>query len=420
MKLIKAFHRINSIISIVILLIASSFTVSVVNADRAYFTKGCVKYDFALSCIFGVQIPPPERTNFKKDEIVLLYPSDSAVNVEDITRKYNLKTKSKIILASVKTGMVVADTQGKNPLHLSKTINKKEKDISSGTNNTFKTAIASYKRGYPIDEMGVNVIHKTTKGRGATICMVDTPVDIFHPTLSGALIETLDLVKYKPNKSDAMLHGTSVAGVLVSQNTFIGVAPKAKLYAIGAFSAAKENPSQLEGTSSNVAKAIDSCIQHDVDVINLSFTGGRDSLVEKLVKKAIKKGITVIAAGGNGGKIGSTIYPAQIAGVLATTAVGADNKLFKMADKGAYIDYAAPGVNILTIAPAGKYKIATGTSFASAHLSGIAALLHSKGHTNIDKMFSKTATDLGKPGRDQEFGKGLISARNALVFFDTE
>ncbi len=397
-------------------MIASSLIVTTANADRAYFTEGCAKYDFAWSCIFGVKVPPPERTNFKKDEVVLLYPTDSTVNVNDIARKYNLKMKSKTLLSSVKTGMVVADTKGKNPLHLSKVINKQEEGVSSGTNNTFKTAAVSYRKGYPIDDMGVRNAHRTTKGLGTTICMIDTPVDIYHPTLSGALIETLDLVKYEPNNPDAMVHGTSVAGVLVSQNKFIGVAPKAKLYAISAFSGTKDRPSQLEGTSSNISKAIDSCIQHDVDIINLSFTGGKDSLVEKLVKKAIKKGITVIAAGGNGGHIGSTIYPAQIPGVLATTAVGADNKLFDMADKGTYIDYAAPGVNILTIAPGGKYKIATGTSFASAHLSGIAALLRSKGHTDIDELFSKTATDLGKPGRDQEFGEGLVSARNTLIF----
>lgn len=394
----------------------STFFVSAASADRAYFTKGCTMYDFALSCIFGVKVPPPERTNFKKDEVILLFPSDSKININDITQKYNLQAKSKTILSSVKTGMVVADTKGKNPLHLSKKINKQEKEISSGTNNTFKTAAVGYSKGYPIDKMGVSAVHKTTKGRGKTICMVDTPVDIFHPTLSGALIETLDLVKYQANDSGAMLHGTSIAGILVSQNKFIGVAPKAKLYAISAFGGTKEKSSELEGTSARVAKAIDSCIQHDVDVINLSFTGGRDTLVEKLVKKAIKKGITVVAAGGNGGHLGSTIYPAQIPGVLAITAVDAENKLFKMADKGAFIDYAAPGVNILTIAPGGKYKIATGTSFSAAHLSGIAALLLSKGHTDIEQAFSRTATDLGKPGRDQEFGEGLINARSALAF----
>ena len=393
---------------------------TIASAERAYFTKDCTKYNFGISCLAGVYItppPPPEPTNFKKDEVVLLYPSDSKVNVNDITKKYNLKTKSKTTLGSVKTGMVVADTKGQNPLHLSKVINKKEKEIASGTNTVFNTA-ASYKKGYPIEVMGVRSLHKNTKGRGTTICMVDTPVDIYHPNLTGALIETLDLIKYNPKKSDAMLHGTSIAGILVSQNDFIGIAPKAKLYAIGAFSGTKKNPAYLEGASSDIAKAIDSCIQHNVDVINLSFTGGRDSLVEKLVKKAIDKGITVIAAGGNGGRTGSTIYPAQIPGVIATTAVGSDNKLFKMADKGKYIDYAAPGVNILTIAPGGKYKIATGTSFSAAHLSGIAALLHSKGFTNIDQLFSKTAMDLGKPGRDQEYGQGLISAHSALTFMN--
>jgi len=401
--------------------VASFMLAGIASADRAYFTEGCAQYDFALSCIFGVQVAPPkppERTNFKKDEVVLLYPSDSAVNIKEISRKYNLTTKSTTILSSVKTGMIVADTQGQNPLRLSEIINKKEKEVSSGTNNTFRTAALTYRRGYPIDDTGVSVFHKKTKGRGVTVCMVDTPVDISHPTLTNALIETYDLVKYQPKNAGAMLHGTSVAGVLVSQNAFIGVAPKAKLYAIGAFSGTKKHPSQLEGTSSDIAKAIDSCIQHDVDVINLSFTGGRDSLVEKLVNKAVKRGIIVIAASGNGGHNGSTIYPAQIPGVIATTAVDAENQLFKKADKGNFIDYAAPGVNILTIAPEGKYKIVTGTSFSAAHLSGITALLLSEGYKNIDQMFSQSAMDLGKPGRDQEFGKGLVSARNTLIYIN--
>jgi len=87
-----------------------------------------------------------------------------------------------------------------------------------------------------------------------------------------------------------------------------------------------------------------------------------------------------------------------------------------MEDKGRFIDYAAPGVNILTIAPGGKYKLATGTSISSAHVSGVAALLLSrKGNKNINNVLKQTAIDLGKPGRDQEYGDGLISASRALA-----
>jgi len=399
--------------------------VSIVYADELTpdYNNGCNSHNFSLACIFGTQqtveavvVAPPERTNFIKDEVVLLYPSDSNININRVTKEYNLKPKSKVILSSVKTGMVVADTKGQNPLHLSKIINKKEERITSATNNTFKPASIGYKNAYSMYETGVSFVHKTTKGKGITICMIDTPVDIFHPSLSTALIDTLDFVDFDPKNLDSMLHGTSVAGILVSQNAHIGIAPKAKLFAVSAFSTSKDRPYVLQGSASNVAKAINSCIQHNVDVINLSFTGGRDSLVEKLVKKAISKGIVVVAAGGNGGHWGSTIYPALIPGVLATTAVDENKELYKLADKGLFIDYAAPGVNILTIAPGGKYKLASGTSLSSAHVSGIAALLLSqKRNKKIDETLTETAIDLGIPGRDQEFGDGLVSASRALA-----
>lgn len=361
-----------------------------------------------------VKIIPP-RTNFIKDELVLLYPGDKAEGIKQITEKYHLKPTSKIVLSSVNTGMIVAKTNGQNPLNLSKIINEKEKEVEAATNNTFKPAATEFNDAYSMYETGVRYVHETTKGKGVSICMIDTPVDIFHPSLSDALIETMDLIEFNPDDYETMLHGTSVAGVLVSQNQHIGIAPRAKLLAISAFSVTKARPFVLQGSSADIAKAIDSCIHHKVDVINMSFTGGRDSLMDKMVQKAIKKGIVVIAAGGNGGHWGSTIYPALIPGVIAATAVDKNKQLFSMADKGRFIDYAAPGVNILTIAPQGKYKLGSGTSLSSAHLSGIVALLLSqRRNKKIDEALTETAIDLGKPGRDQEFGEGLVSASRAL------
>ena len=361
-------------------------------------------------------VKKPSRSNYIKDEVVLLYATENISKVKNITQKYNLKPASSTVLASVKTGMLVAKTNGQDPLNLSASINKKETSVNAETNNIFKTASTSYKNAYSMYETGVSFVHKTTKGRGTTICMVDTPIDIFHPSLSNAHIETKDLFKVDLKNKEALLHGTSVAGVLVSQNPHIGIAPKAKLYSIGAFKAEKNYPSVLKGSSADVAKAIDACIQHDVDVINLSFTGGKDSIVEKMVRKAIDKGIFVVAAAGNGGNWGSTIYPALIPGVIGATAIDENKKLFTMADKGRFIDYSAPGVNILTIAPEGKYKLATGTSISSAHVSGIVALLLSqKGNNNLNSALIKTAVDLGKPGRDEEYGEGLINASKALA-----
>jgi len=384
---------------------AQNFFVEEDGTDPAYF-------DF----VYKEKPPAPQRTNFVKDEIVLLYPADKAGSVSNIAKKYGLQTSSKSVLSSVNTGMLVAKTKGQNPLNLSKSINAKEKTVEAATNNVFRTAATKFSNAYSMYETGVSYVHATTKGKGVTICMVDTPIDIFHPSLSSALIETLDLFEVDEKNKASMVHGTSVAGVLVSQNKHIGIAPKAKLFSVGAFRAASSRPNDLKGSSSDVAKALDACIQHNVDVINLSFTGGKDALVEKMVRKAINSGIIVVAAAGNGGRWGSTIYPALIPGVLTATAVDKDKKLFSMADKGQFIDYAAPGVNILTLAPGNKYKLATGTSISSAHVSGVAALLLSqKGNKNINNVLKRTAVDLGIPGRDQEYGDGLISASRALA-----
>lgn len=365
--------------------------------------------------IYGAPAKPIPRSNFIKDELLLLYPADKGQSINQLTKKYNLKAKSKAVLSSVNTGIVVADTNGQNPLSLTDSINKKEKDVEAATNNVFKTAMTSFNNTYSMYETGVQSVHKTTKGKGVTICMVDTPVDIFHPSLSSSFIETLDLFPIQKNNPNAMLHGTTVAGVLISQNPYIGIAPSSKLYAIGAFKPVGNSEKNILGASSDVAKAIDACVQHKVDIINLSFTGSKDALVEKMIRRAIAKGIVIVAAAGNGGNWGSTIYPALIPGVLATTAVDENQNLFKMADKGNFIDYSAPGVNVLTIAPNGKYKLVTGTSIASAHLSGIVALLLSQNkNINIFNVLKNTALDLGKPGRDQEFGEGLVNASRAL------
>jgi len=93
-----------------------------------------------------------------------------------------------------------------------------------------------------------------------------------------------------------------------------------------------------------------------------------------------------------------------------------ENKhLYSMANKGRFIDYSAPGVNVLTVAPKGKYTISTGTSLSTAHVTGIVALLLSiRKNIHVEQVLTSTALDLGDPGRDQEFGEGLINVSRAL------
>lgn len=382
-----------------------------VAGDFSELDSDCFTYNLDTDCR-----PIPAKKKVVKTELALLYSPENERVANRIAKQHGLKILEKATLSSIKTSMILASTGDKDAELLSEAINKKEDKVEASANSTFSLSVGESRNvNYSFKETGINTVHRTTKGEGIKICMVDTPIDIYHPSFSNANIETIDFSNYDVKAPKSLAHGTSVAGVLVSQNQHIGIAPGAKLFSVGAFGYQKNNPRRIIGTSADIAKAIDSCIQHDVDIINLSFTGSKDSLVEKVVTKAINKNIIVVAAAGNGGHVGSTIYPALIPGVLVATATDKNKKLYRYANRGSFVDIAAPGVNVLTLAPGDTYELITGTSISTAHVSGIIALLLSQKKGNaISKTLSDTAIDLGKPGRDQEFGDGLVNASRAL------
>lgn len=360
-------------------------------------------------------IKKPVRSDFVKDELLLVY--DFGIpreKVEAITEKYNLKRKGGMALGALRKSVVIADTQGQNPLELTKIINQTQKQFNASTNNYFTLAVSdsSPQLNYPLAQTGIGRAQTISRGRGVVIGLVDTPVDRNHPTLRGANIEQHIIVD--PKTVESKVHGTSIAGILVSKNPQIGIAPEAKLLSVSAFSSKPGHPKSLRGKSTDIVSAIAYCIKRNVDVLNLSFTGGRDKFVEQIVREAIRKNITVVAAGGNTGRIGSTVYPAVIDGVVGVTAVDRHQRLFKHADQGWFIDIAAPGVGVLTTAPNGKYQISTGTSMAAAHISGVMALLKSYRRNYSPNQLKNTAYDLGRRGRDDAFGHGLVNASAAL------
>ena len=356
----------------------------------------------------------PKRNDFVKNELLLVYDFGMSVNsVKAITKKYKLKRKGGMAIKSVRKGVVIADTQGQNPLELMEEINTAQKAFKAATNNFFTPATT--KRvvlDYPLAQTGIGRARTISRGKGVVIGMVDTPVDRFHPSLRGSNIEQHIIVD--PKTTESKFHGTSIAGVLVSQHHQIGVAPDAKLLSVSAFSSRPGHPNALRGKSSDIVKAIAYCIERKVDILNLSFTGGRDNFVETIVREAVRRGITVVAAGGNQGRTNSSVYPAVIGGVVGVTAVDRLKRRYPKADKGRFIDIAAPGVNVLTLAPGGRFQKSTGTSMAAAHLSGIMALMKEYRRNFKPSQLNQTSIDLGSRGRDIEFGNGLVNASAAL------
>jgi subtilisin family serine protease len=147
----------------------------------------------------------------------------------------------------------------------------------------------------------------------------------------------------------------------------------------------------------------------------MSFAGPKDPSLERALKAAHDKGVVLVAAAGNAGPKSPPLYPAADPNVIAVTATDIDDKLFSGANRGRYVAIAAPGVDILVPAPEGTYQMTTGTSVATAHISGVVALMLERNPrltpAEVRRILTQSAKKLG-PATD--FGAGLVNPGKAL------
>ena len=150
----------------------------------------------------------------------------------------------------------------------------------------------------------------------------------------------------------------------------------------------------------------------------MSFAGPRDPALAQALQIAREKGILVIAAAGNNGPKSPPLYPGADRNVMAVTATDENDRLFNSANQGKYITVAAPGVDILVPAPDGAVQFTTGTSVATANVSGVAALLLAQKPSvtpeEIRAILVRTAKHLGSRGINPQFGAGLVDPLKAL------
>ncbi|RPI44873.1 MAG: peptidase S8, partial [Hyphomicrobiaceae bacterium] len=143
-----------------------------------------------------------------------------------------------------------------------------------------------------------------------------------------------------------------------------------------------------------------------------------DPALEAMIDASQKRNAVIVAAAGNGGPKAPPAYPAAYPDVVAVTAVDATVRRYVHANRGKYIAISASGVDILAPADGGKHTFLSGTSFAAAHISGIAALLLERnsdaGARGVLAALTENAVDLGPAGWDEDFGFGRADAFAAL------
>jgi subtilisin family serine protease len=254
--------------------------------------------------------------------------------------------------------------------------------------------------------------HTLAHGTGVKIAVIDSAIDASHPELAGSIAESFDALG---SKEGPHVHGTGVAGVIVSHAHLMGSAPAAKLLAIRAFGQAA---SGAESNSYVILKALDYAASHGAQIVNMSFAGPKDALIARGIAATADRGIAMIAAAGNAGAKSPPLYPAADSHVIAVSATDAQDRPFSASNRGSYVALAAPGVDIFLPAPDGKYQMTSGTSFSAAFVSGVAALMLERNPqlkpAELHNLLTTTAHDLGSPGRDDLFGAGEADAYAAV------
>jgi Subtilase family len=257
--------------------------------------------------------------------------------------------------------------------------------------------------------------HQIALGRNVRIAVIDASLDTAHPDLKGAVIKCFDAVGGRDASTD--FHGTAVAGIIRARGVVEGAAPEANLLAVRAFRAV--GPASVPETTTDVLiSAVDWAFKNGARIINMSFVGTHDPVLQQLLAAANRKGIVVVAAAGNGGPDAPAAYPAAYPGVIAVTAIDQSDARYVHANRGSYITVAAPGVDILAPVEQGGHAYVSGTSFAAAYVSGIAALLLERdpeldAHA-VTELITMGADDVGPSGRDDEFGAGRANALSSL------
>ena len=242
-------------------------------------------------------------------------------------------------------------------------------------------------------------------GSNVLVAVINSQIDVKHPDLANSIVEQFDAVG-RPDKPDT--HGTGMAGAIAAQRKLLGVAPGAKILAIHAFSQDASNSPQA--TTKHILAGLEYAIKKGARVINMSFAGPYDPVLQLAMKKARDKGVVLIAAAGNAGPKSPPLYPAADPNVIAVTATDANDKVFAKANRGPQVAIAAPGVEILEPAPNGGYQLTTGTSVAAAHVSGVAALLIERNPkvdaATVQEILTMSAKRLAPSGRDDDYRLG--------------
>lgn len=245
-------------------------------------------------------------------------------------------------------------------------------------------------------------------GTDVPIGVIDTGVDLAHPSLEGTRVtsRTIRSPDRPPSDKD---HATAVLSLLVGKadSEVVGMVPGAHVLLADAFHGGAEGS---RADAFDLIAAIDWLASEGARVVNLSLSGPHNAHVEKTIAGAQEKGVFLIAASGRPDRGQTSGYPARYRGVVAVSAVDSRLRPSRLATRGEHISFVAPGAGIAVAQRPSGVRRVEGTSFAAPFVTAAYAmgLGHNRNGSELTELLARSAKDLGSPGRDQVYGWGLL------------
>ncbi|MEV0591882.1 type VII secretion-associated serine protease mycosin [Nonomuraea cavernae] len=236
-------------------------------------------------------------------------------------------------------------------------------------------------------------VWRLSRGEGVKVAVIDSGVDIRHPSLAGQVLRQVDLTQ--TGHRDCMGHGTATAGIIAGRYLqgvpFYGVAPGVRLISY-------KQTNEQSGDVGKLADAISKAAAAGVDVINVSVQASDQPDLKAAINDALSRDIVIVAAAGNIDKDGVTTpaYPAAYEGVLSVGAASEEGGLSDFSNTGSRVGVVAPGEKITSTWTGQSFRNdLKGTSFAAPYVAGVAALVRSRyprlNNEQVRRRIEKTA-----------------------------
>ena len=368
-----------------------------------------------------------------KDEMTTETVEVSALKGKGQIASANSKSKKPFDIASAKSEVIKAGGAIKKEL-------KKHKMVAATMS---KSALNKLRKNPNVESIEVDVRRKPmaqTTPYGYTmvqanqfaqsdttarkVCIIDTGYNLGHPDLPG----TNDGVTGQANNSavgnwynDGNGHGTHVAGTIAAYDNnegVVGVYPGVNMHIVKIF-----NDSGQWTYASDLIDAITQCQDAGSNVVNMSLGGGSSSTTERNAMQSFTDaGMLLVAAAGNDGNSAKS-YPASYDAVMSVAAVDSSENRASYSQYNDQVEIAAPGSAVQSTYPTNTYASLSGTSMATPHVAGGAALVWSYfpqcSNNQIRSALNATAKDKGSAGRDNFYGYGLMQLADAYNYLNT-